>query len=270
VHDYLSLRRLSPLILRAHCRRVALVLANSTSVAEDVGRMLPGTPIATVYNAIDLERFAPEGPRLDLDLAAKMPPAPDDVFRIGIVATYARWKGQDVLLRALAALPDRRRIRGYVIGGPVYQTAGSQWSRGEIEALVRELGLEHTVGLIGWLDDPSSAYRALDAVVHASTKPEPFGLSIAEAMACGRATVIAAAGGTLEIGDPGLTCVTHPPGDASALAQELERLRGDSRLRSALGKAAAERMRERFTRARLAAALGAAYASVVTPMAGAA
>jgi hypothetical protein len=32
-------------------------------------------------------------------------------------------------------------------------------------------------------------YRALDVVVHASTQPEPFGLTIVEAMACGRAVV---------------------------------------------------------------------------------
>ena len=36
-----------------------------------------------------------------------------------------------------------------------------------------------------------AAYRALDVVVHASTRPEPFGLVIAEAMACGRALVAA-------------------------------------------------------------------------------
>jgi len=88
-----------------------------------------------------------------------------------------------------------RPARFYVIGGPVYLTHGSQVSRGELENHCQMLGLDGWVGLIGFQQDPAEIYPALDVVVHASTRPEPFGLTVVEAMACGRAVIATEAGG---------------------------------------------------------------------------
>lgn len=66
--------------------------------------------------------------------------------------------------------------------------------------------------------------RALDIVVHASTQPEPFGLVIAEAMACGRAVIASQAGGAAEIIDPGENALGLPPGDAAVLAERIVQL----------------------------------------------
>ena len=49
------------------------------------------------------------------------------------------------------------------------------------------LGVADRVGFTGFVHTPEATFRALHVVVHASTAPEPFGLVIAEAMACGRA-----------------------------------------------------------------------------------
>ena len=87
-----------------------------------------GLRIVPIYNAIDLERFSPAGDRLDLDAKAGLaPPAPGTV-RVGLIATFARWKGHKVFLEALARVSPDVPIRGYIIGGPIYQTDGSQWS----------------------------------------------------------------------------------------------------------------------------------------------
>ena len=53
--------------------------------------------------------------------------------------------------------------------------------------------------------------RALDIVVHASTEPEPFGLTIAEGMASGRAVIVSAAGGAAEIVQDGVDALTCAP-----------------------------------------------------------
>ena len=109
------------------------------------------------------------------------------MVRIGLVATFARWKGHARFSTRSRRLPESLPVRGYVIGGPVYETAGSQVSLDELRAAVAALGLEGRVGFTGFVEDAAQAMRALDVVVHASTEPEPFGLVIAEAMACARA-----------------------------------------------------------------------------------
>ena len=65
-----------------------------------------GVPVHTIYNSVDLERFNPPGPRADLDALAGLPPLAAAGIRIGLVGTFARWKGHGVFLDALARLRD--------------------------------------------------------------------------------------------------------------------------------------------------------------------
>ena len=125
--------------------------------------------------------------------------------------------------------------------------------------MAREFGVEGRVGFTGFVPDAAAAMRALDVVVHASTEPEPFGLVIAEAMACGRAVVASRAGGAAEIFTEGADALGHGPGDAPALAACIARLAESPELRLALGRAARETAVRRFDRARLAAELVPVY-----------
>ena len=152
-----------------------------------------------MYNSIDLDRFNPAGPRADLDALAGLPPLGAGGIRVGLVATFARWKGHRVFLDALARLRGRANVRGYIVGDSIYETDASQYSREQLRAQAEALGLGDTVGFTGKVDDVSAVLRALDIAVHASTEPEPFGLVIAEAMACGRPVVVSRAGGAAEI-----------------------------------------------------------------------
>ncbi|HEU0080326.1 MAG TPA: glycosyltransferase, partial [Longimicrobiaceae bacterium] len=198
VHDFVARRPLMSRLLRAHAGRCAAVVANSRSVADDVRRVCGGAPPAgiwAVHNAVDLERFSPVGERLELDARSGLPPAAPGTVRVGLVATLAWWKGHETFLRAVARLPRELPVRGYVVGGALYETADSQRSLDELRALARTLGVEDRVGFTGYVEDSAAAMRALDVVVHASTEPEPFGLVIVEAMACGRAVIASEAGG---------------------------------------------------------------------------
>jgi glycosyltransferase involved in cell wall biosynthesis len=171
--------------------------------------------------------------------------------RVGLVGTFARWKGHDVFLEALAAIPPEVPIRAYVIGDGVYDTAGSQHSIAELKGLSERLGLGNRVAFTGFLP-AAPAMRALDIVVHASTRPEPFGMVIAEAMACGRAVITSGAGGAGELVTPGHDALTHAPGDARSLALSIERLAMDATLRQTLGDNARRTASERFDSDRLA------------------
>ncbi len=264
IHDFVRTRPLMALLLRVHARRCATIVANSHSVGQDVRAALgPLLPIFTVYNAISLARFVPTGRVLDLDGLAGMSPLGAGGVRVGIVATMARWKGHETFLRAIASIPASAPIRGYVIGGPLYETAGSQYTIAELRTIASQMGLGARVGFTGFIKEAAPAMRALDIVVHASTQPEPFGLVIAEAMACGRAVIASAAGGAAEIIEDGVDSLAHPPGDAQALSRVIARLVGDAALRERLGQAAAKASARRFTHERLAADLTAVYRAVM-------
>ncbi len=134
----------------------------------------------------------------------------------------------------------------------------------ELRAMAAQLGLTGRVGFTGFVDDVSAAMRALDIVVHASTQPEPFGLSIIEAMACGKPVIASRAGGAAEIVEASGGALFHSPGDAADLANRIAQLAGDSAKRRCLGcagRAAAERL---FARPRLAQQLIQIYERVAS------
>src|SRR6185295_16036858 len=90
-------------------------------------------------------------------------------------------------------------FRAYIIGGPIYQTGGSQYSLEELCQEAERLGLSRRVVFTGFAVDPAAALRALDVIVHASTEPEPFGMVIVEGMACGKPVVASESSGAAEL-----------------------------------------------------------------------
>jgi glycosyltransferase involved in cell wall biosynthesis len=247
MHDYIGGRRVSTALLRRYAPRASRAVAVSRSVAGDLRTSLgPRVAVDTVYNGVDPRLFTDEADPLDLDGLAGLAPAPDGTTRVGLVATYAHWKGHRTFLDALAALPASLPVRAYVIGGPVYATRGSQLSRADILDLVRERHLESRVGLVPFQQAMAPVYRALDVVVHASTLPEPFGLVIVEAMFCGVAVIASASGGSGELVGDNATGLLHQAGNSRELAQAVERLVRDESLRARLAAAGRAHATARF------------------------
>ena len=244
LHDYVGPRRVSRRLLRHYADRPALIAANSEDVARDAAQALGRNDIAVLPNAVDLAHFTPAGARADLDALAGLPPA--DVVRVGLVATYARWKGHDTFIRALAQLTPGIPIRGYIVGSPVYRSAAAQIQTDALRSLALSMGVSAHLGFVPFQSNPAPVYRALDIVVHASTAPEPFGLVVAEAMACGRAVVATRLGGVAEVADDDVASI-HTAGDAQDLARAIERCARDERMRAALGIAARARAEQRFS-----------------------
>lgn len=259
-HDFAGTRPVMADVLQRLARRASAAIAVSRAVAEDLRRVCgPRLPIHVVYNAVDLERFAPDGPRADLAALAGMPPASPGAVSVGLVATMGKWKGHRVFIDAISRLPANLPVRAYLVGGGIYATAGSEVDPAELRAMIAERGMAERVGLTGFVAEPADAMRALDVVVHASTQPEPFGLVIAEGMACGRAVVATAAGGAGEIVTDGADALAVPPGDAEALASAIARLARDAGLRARLGAAGRATAERRFDRTRLAAEVAPIY-----------
>ncbi|MEJ7638837.1 MAG: glycosyltransferase, partial [Singulisphaera sp.] len=96
LHDYLGSRAAMAGLLRlAALRRGIEGVAVSESVAADATAALRGrVPVRAIHNAVDLDRFHPgpgDGP--SLDRASGLPEAPEGTVRVGLVATFADWKG---------------------------------------------------------------------------------------------------------------------------------------------------------------------------------
>ncbi|MFL6280577.1 MAG: glycosyltransferase family 4 protein [Vicinamibacterales bacterium] len=247
LHEYISRRAVTRWLMRRYASGCSAIVANSASVAADVAATIgPSPDVHVIANVVDLDVFSPTGARLDLDRLAGLPPAPADVMRVGLVATYGRWKGHEVFLDAIHEVSRARSIRGYIIGGPIYDTSNSQLTERDLRAMIAARGLGTGVGLTGFVE-PAPAMRALDIVVHASTEPEPFGLVIAEAMACGRAVITTGYGGAAELITGGRDALVAAAGESRAIADAIERLANDPALRSAIGTRARENARVRFT-----------------------
>jgi glycosyltransferase involved in cell wall biosynthesis len=266
LHDYLGSRSAMARLLKLASRRPGLsAVAVSDSVCDDARRVL-GTsiPIRAIHNAVDLRRFTPgPGDGVALDRASGLPDAPSGTVRVGLVATFALWKGHEVFLDAISRIAPEHPARFYVIGGPIYRSSGSQWSMEELRLEAVRRGVADRVGFVGPVADPARALRSLDIAVHASTRPEPFGRAIVEGMATGLAVVAIRDGGAAELfvdGDSALGC---PPNDPVALALAIDRLIADPSLRRRLGKRGRQVAEARFDADRLFEAWSSVYPDAV-------
>ncbi|HSU38931.1 MAG TPA: glycosyltransferase family 4 protein, partial [Polyangiaceae bacterium] len=136
-------------------------------------------------------------------------------------------------------------------------------SESELRQLVSELGLADVVGLVPFQQNAAAVYRGLDIVVHPSERPEPFGRTIVEAMATGRAVVVSRAGGAAELFVEGESALGHQPGNPSDLARAVLELARDEALRARLGTAARAEAEARFDRRRLGREVLASYGELL-------
>ena len=157
------------------------------------------------------------------------------------VATLNSGKGHDVLLSALARLPNRE-WRLTCAGSLTRDHATAERVRG----LVHHLELDGHVTLTGELDANALAacYDAADVFVLA-TRRETYGMAVAEALAHGLPVVSTTTGAIPDLvgHDAGLLA---PPGDVDVLAEALSRVIGDAGLRAQLA-AGARQVRDRLT-----------------------
>lgn len=223
VRDLLREGHRERLLVRIANRSVSAVIANSSAVAARLRWLgVRAGLVHAIPNGIDLARFAPHGPRADLRSAFGWPPA---TRLVGMVGVLARWKGQEVFLRAAEQIAARAPdVRFVVVGAEIYATQGHGDFAPRLRRLTGELELQRVLGFTGHRDDVPEIMRGLDVVVHASVEPEPFGRVIAEAMACERPIVWARGGGADEVvGSTGLTALGVTGGDPGSLVAAIER-----------------------------------------------
>lgn len=250
LRDFIGNRLAIGKLLSLFTKKVTVAIAISQAIADDWHKVFPNLPIEVIYNAIDINKYHPQ----EID-------PPSQYLNVGLVATYAIWKGHDIFIQAIGHIAKQHprlksTVKFYIIGGAIYETDKSQYSRSTLQQLARDLDVEDWLVFIDFQRDIVSSYNMLDIVVHASTKPEPFGRTIVEAMACEKAVIVANAGGAAELFTHKKDAIGIPPCDPVALADAIrELIDNPSSQRVAMGKAGRRTVLERFNLDRLGAEL---------------
>ncbi len=190
--------------------------------------------VRVIHRGVDLAIFDPHAvnPARIIQLA-KAWAVPDGIPIVMLPGRLTRWKGQAVLIDALARL-GRNDLRCVLVGA----AQGREAYRRELVDRATRARLGETVRIVGHCNDMPAAYMLADVVVSASTDPEAFGRVAAEAQAMGRPVIATDHGASRHTVIQGETGWLVPPGDAAALAEALSHA-------LQLGAAARERLAQR-------------------------
>jgi glycosyltransferase involved in cell wall biosynthesis len=223
-----SIMSVRALVQRISIRRARLLICISSvfrdHLVRDYGFPLQRTVV--VPNPARVERFA----GVDRQLAA-----PPTVLVLGRISTR---KGVDDVLAVARLLLERNvEVRLRLVGGP------SLWS--DYTKLLEDLPVENAeyVGEVRSSEVPGELARS-DLLLQAS-RYEPFGLTVAEALAAGVPVVATSEVGAIEGVDRAVVTEIEPgdvAGMASAIATMLERFKQEPEQLRTLARAEAQRL----------------------------
>jgi glycosyltransferase involved in cell wall biosynthesis len=210
------------------------VIAISHFIAAHLKRVTDVDPavVRVIPRGVDPARFDPEAVNsARIEATMRNLGLPDGAPIVLLPGRITRWKGQAVLVEAMAHLA-RQDVVAVLLG----DTQGREAFRAELEALVAARGLTGRVFLRPHAHDLPAVMMLASAVVSASTDPEAFGRVVIEGQAMGRPVIATDHGGAKETVVQGETGLLVPPGDAAALAAALDDVLSlDAPTRAALG-----------------------------------
>ncbi|MHB1464019.1 MAG: glycosyltransferase [Thermoleophilia bacterium] len=187
-----------------------------------------------IYDGIPVEEYE--------DTAPESADPPVVVTTVGRLAPY---KGQDVMIRALAgAVKDGVDLEAYIVGD-VY---GDRHAfRQELVLLAARLGIGERVHFMGFQDRVQPFLEKCNIFMMPATRQEPLGIVILEAMAAGRAVISTNGGGAVEIITDGVDGVLVPPGDSSSMAEAISELAADTGKRREIARQGKQTALEQYS-----------------------
>lgn len=195
------------------------VIAISRFIAEHICAHYESDPskLRIIHRGVDVEKFDPaKVMRQRMIELSKAWNLPDDVPVVLMPGRITRWKGQEILLRALAALPHRK-FHCVLLG----DDAGHPGYRKDLETLIMKLGIGSNARMAPNTPYMAEAYMLSHVVVAPSIEPEAFGRIPVEAQAMGKPIIATDHGGFRESIVHGETGWLVKPGDVQSLAQAL-------------------------------------------------
>lgn len=215
--------------------------------------------VQVIYNGVDTAATATAQP--DPEILAWAREAGLETL-IACISPLVRWKGQHVLLRALARVASENRKVGLVLAG--HDRFADPGFLEEVRALASAPAVADRVRFLGFRRDIPAILAASDVVVVPSIKPDPLPRAVLEGMASGAAVVATATGGIPEAVDDRKNGLLVPPSDPEALAAALLEVSASPTLSQELAGHARETIRDRFSLERHTERMLELYTSLVT------
>jgi glycosyltransferase involved in cell wall biosynthesis len=222
LRDILTAEHFSPLMRRAAVwfgnRFATAILANSHATAE-AWVAAGGDPgkVTVVHDGVSPEAFDKVDAATVAELRAGFGSAPV----VGLFGRLSHWKGQHILLEALASLPG---VHAILVGDALF---GEDAYAEALKERVSQADLAGRVHFLGFRDDVPALMKSVDIVVHTSTAPEPFGLVIVEGMLAQKPVIATRAGGAIEIIADVQQGILIEPGSVTELKSAIESLLAD-------------------------------------------
>ncbi len=213
----------------------------SNATYQAIKKDVNGSPVSVVHNGLDISEY-------DLSAVHFMPELrnlKNSHYLVGIFGRIVEWKGHRVFVRAAAKIAAQiKKVKFVVMGDDLSE---KKFFLAEIKSEIKRLGLEEIFLFTGWQANVLTTICGLDVVIHPSVEPEPFGLTIIEAMALERAVVASDLGAIPEIIEDQFDGLLFEAGDADELAEKVLFLLADDPLRIDLGKNAREKVSQKFS-----------------------
>lgn len=211
IHHYVNLS--CSLFRQWALQKTDYVVAVSNYVRRFVERKAPyaRSKLRVIRNGVDATYFHPEEP------------PGEGPFTFAMICRLEPWKRVDLVIGAVARVPDI-----------LLRIAGSGSARGKLQALTRKLRVDDRVCFLGYQPDPRPVIAGSHAAIN-SSRDEPLGLSVLEALAMQRPVVAFAGGGIPEIVQDGRTGWLVHENSVEALAARLFEASADRQRAAALG-----------------------------------
>jgi glycosyltransferase involved in cell wall biosynthesis len=259
LRDILTAEHFSPVLRRVAVyfgnRYATRIVCNSQATANAlIAAGGDRAKITVVHDGVDAAPF--DVPADIAELRAQI--APGAPTLVGLFGRLTPWKGQHVLLEAIATIPSAHAV---LVGDALF---GEQAYAATLYERAAQPDLGGRVHFLGFRSDVPALMRAMDILAHTSTASEPFGLVIVEGMLARRPVIATAAGGALEIVLPQQTGLLVAPGSVAELHDALHRLLANPVEAARLAAAGRERAERHFSLAALFHGLSAVLASIAS------
>jgi glycosyltransferase involved in cell wall biosynthesis len=199
--------------------------------------------IRKIYRGVDLSHFDPK--KVSVDQVVKYNTEwniPEDKHIILLPGRLSRWKGQEILIEALAKIKDEN-FYCIILGD---KSKSPKFVK-ELYDLIKQYDLSGQIAIHDNVRDILNLYHIANLIISSSTRPEAFGRVMVEAGAMGKIIIATDHGGAKETVLDEVTGFLVEPNNAEILAGKIKKVINLTKTkRGLIKKAAMKHINENF------------------------